>query len=196
MKFSAFPPRRRLAIWGSILALLCFGAPQLSRENFLSDGGRLDQPIALPGFPDGAANWIGGEPMTVGEMHGRVWVLKVWTFGCVNCVRSIAFVNGLSERYEGRVGVLGIHSPEFDWERNLENMEATMRKHGVNYPSYVDESLDYFFALEAPAWPAFYVVDQTGFIRGSWFGEVHDGTMRAREIDSLIEELLQVAHAE
>ena len=192
MEFTRLPSRRRLAIWGALLALLCFGAPRLSRENLFSAGGRLDEPIALPEFPTRDAVWIGGGPTSVAKMRGRVWLLKVWTFGCVNCIRSIPYVNDLKQRYDGRLGVLGIHSPEFDWERNLENMEKTMRKHGVNYPSYVDESLDYFFALDAPAWPAFYVVDQAGLIRGAWFGEVHQGTLRGDQIEGLIEELLEV----
>jgi len=186
----ARPPGRRLAILATLLALLAVGAPRLSRENLFSEGGRLEVARTVPEFPPGQGAWVGTEPMTTAEMRGRVWVLKVWTFGCLNCVRSIPFTNALAERYAEDLGVLGIHSPEFDWERDLDQLAVTIEEHGVRYPSYIDESLDYFFALDAPAWPAFYVVDRDLKIRGSWMGEVHEGTWRARELEELVQELI------
>ena len=178
-----------MAVWATLLALLVIAAPRLSRENLFSEGGRVERARTLPEFPLGQA-WVGTDPLTTSDMRGRVWVLKVWTFGCVNCVRSIPFTNGLAERFGTELGVLGIHSPEFDWERDLDRLDATMREHDVRFPSYIDESLDYFFALEAPAWPAFYVVDRELKIRGCWIGEVHDGTGRGDEFEELIAELI------
>ncbi len=190
MGFRNLPSRRRLACWGALLLLLGAAAPRLARENFLSEGGELAESRRLPEFPGEDAIWVGTEPLSTSEMRGRVWILKVWTFGCVNCVRSIPFTNDLMERYGADLGVLGIHSPEFDWERDLDHLEETMAKHGVRYPSYIDESLDYFFALEATAWPAFYVVDRNLQIRGCWVGEVHEGTIRAGELVALVEQLI------
>jgi hypothetical protein len=60
-----------------------------------------------------------------------VWVLKVWTFDCVNCIRSIPYANGLVERFGGEVGVLGVHSPEFEHERDEALLRAAMREHDV-----------------------------------------------------------------
>ena len=106
-------------------------------------------------------------------------------------MRSIPYANGLSERFGDDVGVLGIHSPEFDWERDPEALAAALTKHDVRFPSYVDQGLEYFFALDAPAWPSFYVVDRQGKIRGRWIGEVHAGTLRAGALEALIDELIE-----
>jgi len=190
MKPVSIPPPRRLAIWGAVLALVCVGAPRIAKENFFSEGGRIEEERYLPEFPEPGGGWIGTEPLTLEDLRGRVTLLEVWTFGCINCVRSIPFTNGIAERYGPDVLVLGIHSPEFDWERDLVHLEATMAEHGVHVPSYIDESLDYFFALGATGWPAFYVVDRDLRIRGLWVGEIHEGTLRARELESLLDELL------
>jgi thiol-disulfide isomerase/thioredoxin len=164
--------------------------PRLRRENFLAPGGALAAPIPLPELDPRAERWIGCAPLSTADMRGRVWVLKVWTFGCINCVRSIPYANALATRFGDDVRVLGIHSPEFDWERDPEQLRAALAEHDVRFPSYVDESSAYFHALRAPGWPVFYVVDRDARIRGRWFGEVHAGTRRARELEALIRALL------
>lgn len=184
------PPRRRLVAWSIAVLVLAVGLPWLRRENPFSAGGETEAALPLPQIPT-AGDWIGTAPLTNADLQGRVWVLKVWTFGCVNCVRSIPFTNALLERFGGKVGVLGIHSPEFDWERDRNALARALQEHGVRFPTYVDQSLDYFMALEAPGWPVYYVVDKGTRIRGSWFGEVHAGTMRDRAMTALIERLLE-----
>jgi thiol-disulfide isomerase/thioredoxin len=179
-----------------VLALLVAAAPRLARENLFGEGGRVpeDAPLrALPPLPERAADpraWIDTEPLSTDDLRGRVWVMKAWTFGCVNCVRSIPFTNALVERHGDALGVLGIHAPEFDRERDPAALAASVREHGVRFPSYVDDDLAYFLALDAPGWPTFYVVDRDLRIRGRWAGEVHEGTLRARELEALVDELL------
>ncbi len=189
------PSKGRLTLWALLLGLVGLAAPRIGRENFFSEGGATEEAVALPAFPrrtesGGESPWIGTEPLDLEGMGGRVWVLKVWAFECINCLRSIAYTNGLVERFGAELGVLGIHAPEYESERDREELAATLARHDVQYPNYVDESLDYFFALEAPAWPAFYVVDRAGRIRGRWVGEMHAGTFRARALEGLISELL------
>ena len=189
--FLVLPPRRRLGAWLLVLAVLGFSAPRMHRENLFSQGGETEEVMPLPEFPDGSGDWIGIAPMTTADMRGRVWVLKVWTFGCVNCIRSIPFTNDLSSRFGDDVGVLGIHSPEYDWERDRESLARVLHEHDVRFPSYIDQSLEYFLALEVPGWPVYYIVDRRTQIRGRWFGEVHAGTMRDREMTALIERLVE-----
>lgn len=184
------PSRRRLLVWGALLLAVALARPRLSKENFFSAGGETAEAVPLPEIPTAAGDWIGTEPLTNADLRGRVWILKVWTFGCVNCVRSIPFTNGLMDRFDGEVGVLGIHSPEFDWERDRDELARVLGEHDVRFPSYVDQSLDYFMALEAPGWPMYYVVDRQTRIRGTWFGEVHEGTGRDRALTGLVERLL------
>lgn len=183
------PPRRRLIAWALGLALLVVATPRLRRENLLGAGGELAEARPMPPLPTDPAAWIGCTPMTVDDLRGRVWILKVWTFGCVNCVRSIPYANGLVERLGPEVGVLGVHSPEFDWERDPVRLAAALAEHDVRFPTVVDQGLDLFLALEAEAWPAFYVLDRQARIRGCWFGEVHEGTWRAARLEALVERL-------
>lgn len=188
--FLACPPRRRLIRWSIALVLLVAGWPRLSKENLFSQGGETEAALPLPELPIASGDWIGTAPLTNADLRGRVWVLKVWTFGCVNCVRSIPFTNELMQRFGGEVGVLGIHSPEFDWERDRERLAEVLQAHDVRFPTYLDQSLEYFLALEAPGWPVYYVVDRETRIRGRWFGEVHEGTLRDRAMTELIERLV------
>ena len=190
-RFLALPSRRRLAAWAIAISVLAVGVPRLQRENLFSEGGETQAALPLPEIPTASGDWIGTAPMTNADLRGRIWVLKVWTFGCVNCIRSIPFTNKLLERFGSDVGVLGIHSPEFDWERDKNQLARALQEHGVRFPTYVDQSLDYFMALEAPGWPVWYVVDRQTRIRGRWFGEVHEGTMRERAMTALIERLLE-----
>ena len=188
--FLGVPSRRRLGTWLVVLIALGISAPRLHRENFFSEGGETPERTPLPEFPAAQGDWIGTSPMTVADMRGKVWVLKVWTFGCVNCVRSIPFTNELTTRFGADVKVLGIHSPEFDWERDPVALARVLEEHDVRFPSYVDPSLEYFLALDAPGWPVYYVVDRQARIRGRWFGEVHPGTLRDRDMTALLERLV------
>lgn len=184
------PPKRRLVIWSFVLIGLLVAVPVLQRENLFSEGGELAEPVALPGFPTTGVEWIGTEPLTLDDLRGRVWVLKVWTFGCVNCVRSIPYTNELMQRYGDDLGVLGIHSPEFDWERDPVALAEALRKRDVQFPSLIDGGLEYMLELEAPAWPSYFVIDRDANIRGLWVGEMHADTMRASAMESLIEMLI------
>ena len=191
MPFSlVLPSRRRLAAWLFVSGLCALGAQRLRRENWFAPGGVTGDARPLPEFRPGRERWVGGEPVTTADMHGRVWVLVVWTFGCINCVRSIPYANELTQRFEGEVGVLGIHSPEFDWERDLAALQAALQEHDTRFPSYIDESSGYFHGLAAEGWPLFVVVARQARIRGRWTGEVHAGTERAEAVEELLRQLI------
>ncbi len=187
---STLPSPRRLVIWAFVLVALVVAAPALRRENLLSEGGELESARAVPEFPETGVEWLGIEPLTVQDLRGRVWVFKTWTFGCINCVRSIPYTNELMRRYGEDLGVLGIHSPEFDWERDSTALAEALRQRDVLFPSLIDDGLEYFLSLEAPAWPTYFVIDRTAQIRGRWVGEMHAGTMRAKSMEALIESLI------
>jgi hypothetical protein len=180
------PSRRRLIRWLVVLVLACVGASRLRRENWLASGGETERAVPLPAIPQHPDRWIGTQPLSNAELRGRVWILKVWTFGCVNCVRSIPFTNALTTRFGDDVGVLGIHSPEFDWEHDRRALAAALAEHDVRFPTYVDDNLHVFYALKSDGWPLYVVVDRQTRIRGRWLGEIHAGTRRARELEALV----------
>jgi len=187
---TVFPPPLRFGAWLVLLLTVGLGVGWLNRENPFAEGGATTDATPLPPLPTWETWWIGGEPLTLEDMRGEVWVLKVWTFDCVNCIRSLPYANRLAERYEGRARVLGIHAPEFRHERDPEALAAAIARHDLRFPTFVDQMLEYFTALDVPGWPTFYLVDRDLRIRGRWVGEVHEGTRRAEELEALLDELV------
>jgi peroxiredoxin len=86
--------------------------------------------------------------------------------------------------------IIGIHSPEFDRERDVKAVKATAEKHGLSYPHYIDNDFSYWRALKNRYWPAFYLIDKKGRIRLVEVGEMHSGTARAKRLEEQIQGLL------
>jgi thiol-disulfide isomerase/thioredoxin len=144
-----------------------------------------------PPFPTrDAKHWI-GTPATWQDLRGRVVLLDVWTFGCINCVRSLPWVKDVRARYADRgLAVVGVHTPEFDHERERRNVEAAVAQHGLDYPHLLDDDYAYWKALENQYWPTAYLVDRCGRIRVRHVGEVHSGQQSGRALEREIERLL------
>ncbi len=85
--------------------------------------------------------------------------------------------------------IIGIHSPEFAWEKDRGRMREAMQKYGVTYPQVLDDSFEYWNSLGNRYWPSFYIVDKQGKIRGRFFGETHAGDNQAKRIEEMIETL-------
>lgn len=125
------------------------------------------------------------------ELRGRVVLLDVWTFDCINCVRTMPWLKEVSQRYEARgLTVVGVHTPEFDHERNLLAVASRARKHGLDFSHFVDNDYQYWNALDNQYWPAIYLVDRCGQLRSSVTGEVHAKEASGRKLEQAIESLL------
>jgi thiol-disulfide isomerase/thioredoxin len=147
----------------------------------------------LPEFDQPDADfWINSEPLTRAELMGHVAVVEVWTFGCVNCTRSLPWVERLQKRY-GPAGlrIVGVHSPEFGFEKKRKKVRAFIEDNGITYPNLVDNDFAYWDRLGNRYWPAFYLVDRAGRIRHVHIGETQIGTERAEIIEKAIELLLE-----
>ena len=144
-----------------------------------------------PEFPSqDAARWI-GPPQSMAELRGRVVLLDVWTFDCINCVRTIPWVKEVARRYEARgLTVVGVHTPEFDHERNREAVAARARKHSLDFSHFLDNDYQYWNALDNQYWPAIYLVDRCGQLRSKATGEVHVNEATGRQLEQAIESLL------
>jgi thiol-disulfide isomerase/thioredoxin len=144
-----------------------------------------------PPFPTrDAKHWV-GTPATWQGLRGRVVLLDVWTFGCINCVRSLPWVKDVRARYADQgLAVVGVHTPEFDRERERRNVEAAVAKHGLDYPHLLDADYAYWKALGNEYWPTAYLVDRCGRIRVRHVGEVHSGQQSGRALEREIERLL------
>lgn len=132
-------------------------------------------PVAeRPKAPDftGIDAWINSEPLTLAALRGHVVLVDFWTFSCVNCVRTIPHLRGLDEDYGGKgLVIVGVHSPEFDFEKPVSNVSAAVRRLGVTWPVAVDSQMATWNAFNNEYWPAEYLLDQQGRIAYTNFGE-------------------------
>lgn len=160
-----------------------------------SAGESADPP--LPEFGERkASRWINSDPLSVGDLAGNVVMVELWTFGCGNCVRSLPWLREIEERYRERgLRVVGVHTPEFDYEKDADRLRAFIDKQQISWPNMIDNDFRYWKKLSNRYWPAFYLVDREGTIQYLYIGETHSGTTRAKEIERSIEWLLDEGDA-
>jgi thiol-disulfide isomerase/thioredoxin len=125
----------------------------------------------LPGF-DGATGWLNSPPVTAAGLRGRVVLVQFWTYTCINWLRTLPYVRAWADKYQDQgLTVIGVHTPEFDVEHDLDNVRRAATDLGVDYPVAVDNDYAIWDAFDNHYWPALYVVDAQGQIRHHRFGE-------------------------
>jgi thiol-disulfide isomerase/thioredoxin len=140
-----------------------------------------------PGL-DGAKGWINTKPLTDADLAGKVVVYDFWTYSCVNCVRTLPHLRALHDRYakDGLV-VVGVHSPEFEFEKDHANVADAVQRLKVGYPVALDDDMDIWNAFGTQYWPQKFVADRKGRVR---YGHVGEGGYR--ETEDVVRELLGV----
>ena len=133
----------------------------------------------LPSFA-GAIEWLNSKPLTPAELRGKVVLVQFWTYTCVNWLRTLPYVRAWAEKYKDKgLVVIGVHTPEFGFEKNLDNIRQAMKEMRVDYPVAVDSNYAIWNAFRNEYWPAEYVIDAQGHIRYHQFGEgAYDETER------------------
>ena len=125
----------------------------------------------LPGF-DGATGWLNSEPLTPEGLRGRVVLVDFWTYTCINWLRTLPYRRAWHEKYADLgVTVIGVHTPEFGFERNVDNIIPRAREFKVDYPIAIDSDYGVWQAFANHYWPALYIADAEGRIRYHHFGE-------------------------
>jgi thiol-disulfide isomerase/thioredoxin len=120
----------------------------------------------------GATGWINTPPMTSADLRGKVVLVEFWTYTCINWRRSHAYVRAWAEKYnEHGLVVIGVHTPEFPFEGEIENVRRAVQDMKIQYPIAVDSDHAIWRAFQNNYWPAFYFVDAQGRIRHHQFGE-------------------------
>lgn len=150
----------------------------------------------LPEFTHQApADWLNSPPLTVQSLRGRVLLVDFWTFECWNCYRSFPWLNALEASLAGEdFEVIGVHSPEFERERDRDLVAAKVEEFELQHPVMIDNDFSYWKSMGNRYWPAFYLVDRRGFIRYVFVGETHAGSRQAEMIKKRIRELLAESH--
>jgi cytochrome c biogenesis protein CcdA/thiol-disulfide isomerase/thioredoxin len=126
---------------------------------------------ALPSL-DGAVQWLNSPPLTREALKGKVVLVDFWTYSCINCLRSVPYIEAWWEKYknDGLV-VIGVHTPEFAFERDPANVEKSLADFKITYPVAVDSNYAIWKAFHNEYWPAHYFIDAQGMIRYHHFGE-------------------------
>lgn len=139
----------------------------------------------------GAVAWINSPPLTAEQLRGKVVVVDFWTYSCINCLRSIPYVRAWAEKYKDQgLVVIGVHTPEFAFEKSEANVRQAVERLGVTYPVAMDNDFAIWRAFRNNYWPAHYFIDAKGQIRHHHFGEGdYDGSER------VIQQLLREAGA-
>lgn len=125
----------------------------------------------LPAF-DGATTWINSEPVTADALKGRVVLVSFGTYTCINWIRSLPYVREWADKYASRgLVVIGVQTPEFEFEKDLEGVRVALKQMDVRYPVAVDNDYAIWRAFDNHYWPALYFIDTRGQIRHHRFGE-------------------------
>jgi cytochrome c biogenesis protein CcdA/thiol-disulfide isomerase/thioredoxin len=120
----------------------------------------------------GAVQWLNSPPLTAEQLKGKVVLVDFWTYSCINCLRSIPYVRAWAEKYKDQgLVVIGVHAPEFAFEKNIDNVKQAVAKLKIDYPVAVDNDYAIWRAFNNEYWPADYFIDAKGQIRHHFFGE-------------------------
>jgi thiol-disulfide isomerase/thioredoxin len=121
---------------------------------------------------DGAVQWLNSPPLTTQSLRGKVVLVDFWTYSCINCLRSLPYVKAWAQKYRDQgLVVIGVHAPEFAFERNIGNVKQATHDLGIDYPVAIDNNYAIWRGLNNQYWPAHYFVDAQGRIRYHHFGE-------------------------
>ncbi len=142
---------------------------------------------ALPPL-DGAVQWLNSPPLTAEALKGKVVLVDFWTYSCINCLRTLPYVKAWAEKYRDQgLVVIGVHAPEFAFERDVNNVTKAMKDLGITYPVAIDNNYKIWRAFNNQYWPAHYFADAKGQIRYHHFGE-GDYAESERVIQQLLHE--------
>ncbi|QIP13826.1 redoxin domain-containing protein [Spirosoma aureum] len=180
--------RRFLGTAAMTLAATQFGMSNVSGQSLTPRAVQLPIERALVSIRN-ATTWLNSTPLTADDIRGKVVLIDFWTYTCINWLRTLPYVRAWATKYkvQGLV-VIGVHTPEFAFEKNIENVRRAAKDMRVDYPIAVDNGYTIWNAFENRYWPALYFIDGQGQIRDHQFGE-GDYERAERIIQQLLKEV-------
>jgi peptide-methionine (R)-S-oxide reductase len=173
------------------LGLIDYGIRRLTEgNNQLVSSDRMQPEKNSPTAPEFApGTWINSEPLTIKGLRGRVVLVDFWTFGCYNCRNTLPSLKRWHERYSDKgLTIVGVHSPEFDAEKKIENVRREVASLGIRYPVVTDNDYETWRAYNVKAWPTVFLLDKSARVR--W---MHVGEGAYEEAERTIQKLLEEA---
>lgn len=126
---------------------------------------------ALPNF-QGIQQWLNSDPLTIADLQGNVVLIQFWTFACINCQRTLPYITQWHSQYAAQgLKVIGVHTPEFAFERDLHNIEQALKQHQIAYPVAIDNDYQTWKAYSNHYWPHLFLADRRGLMRYDHIGE-------------------------
>jgi thiol-disulfide isomerase/thioredoxin len=183
------PPGR---FWSALalVAVLCWSATAGPVAAKAQEPASIVGSSPLPGL-SGATGWINSPPLTAKLLKGKVVLVDFWTYSCINCLRSLPYMKAWADKYkDSGLVVIGVHSPEFDFEKLQPNVQKAVQKFGITYPVAMDSNHAVWDAFHNEYWPAHYFIDAKGRVRFEHFGEGNYD-----QSERWIQELLQERNA-
>jgi thiol-disulfide isomerase/thioredoxin len=169
-----FDRARRRLVGAGLLSLAggaLMTAPARAQDGKLTPPVRLRVEGKLPSFA-GATGWLNSAPLSSEGLQGKVVLLQIWTYTCINWIRTLPYVRAWADKYSSHgLMVIGVHSPEFEFEKDAENVRRAAKAMNVSFPIAIDSDFAIWRALNNQAWPALYFVDSQGRIRHRHYGE-------------------------
>jgi cytochrome c biogenesis protein CcdA/thiol-disulfide isomerase/thioredoxin len=165
------------------------GGGALAAVNGTGASSLPDYGVAPPLKAGGA--WINSSPLTLSQLRGKVVLIDFWTYSCINCLRTLPHLKAWYAAYHSKgLVIIGVHTPEFAFEHVTSNVEAAVKRLGITYPVMQDNNYDTWDNYDNQYWPAEYLIDRTGHVRHTHFGEGEYG-----QTEQLIRQLLGVQGA-
>jgi thiol-disulfide isomerase/thioredoxin len=145
----------------------------------------IARPTPAPEITPGLT-WLNGQPTTLADLKGKVVLVNFWTFACINCQRTLPHVKDLYAKYHSKgFEIIGMHTPEFDYEKELKNVEKAVQAEGITWPVVQDNNFATWKKYRNTYWPAFYYLDRAGKLR-----HFHAGEGKYAEQDAVVAALL------
>jgi thiol-disulfide isomerase/thioredoxin len=184
---------RSFATSASVITLCLIGTalPGVSGEITRDQAAPFMIAAAQSAAPDftGISNWFNSAPLNMAKLRGKMVLVDFWTYGCVNCVNTLPHVTELYAKYRDRgLVVVGVHTPEFPFEKSASNVQAALKRHGIIYPVAQDNESQTWNTYGNQYWPAQYIVDQSGKIVFQ-----HAGEGQYEQMDRIIARLLNAS---
>ncbi len=145
--------------------------PTPAKPDLLATAPVLPVRQPLPAF-EGISQWLNSAPLTLTDLKGKVVLVQFWTFACINCQRTLPDLVRWHQQYEAQgLQVIGVHTPEFAFERDIENVKSALQQEGITYPVPIDGDYKTWRAYNNNAWPHLYLADRNGILRYDHTGE-------------------------
>lgn len=144
------------------------------------------KPVPAPEF-SGIEKWLNGSPLTMASLKGKVVLVDFWTYTCINCINTLPYVKRWHQTYKDQgLVVVGVHTPEYPFERSTKNVSSAIERFGIQYPVAQDNRYSTWEAYGNRYWPAVYLIDKQGRIVYRHFGEG-----QYKETEAAIQKLLK-----